>query len=418
MLSMTTTQYIPTNLIISPDFSDFSKRNPINDGVLSIYLHTTGGSVDIGGGDYGAQKIQSLSMDPSLQEFWKASFNRLAQIINVDFRLSSDPRTADLNIYLDTKIEVGATGTTLGIALENSQPSHNWWEIILNNPALSSNKPYLHYASIHELGHVLGLEHPFDSSDGDVYKTTDPNLSAFPEDTVMAYRSPQDSLWPEWYSFNDIEALISLWGARKHVYSSASDIIQGKNYSETIDGLQGADTFVVSGKSSEYTTNIKTDLVVIKDNVTGRGGTDTLINIERIKFADGTIAADLPVTADSAQIYRLYQAAFARMPDETGLRYWIDQSSKGLSPHDAAYYFRSAPEFLQKYGANLTNAQYVDQLYQNVLGRKGDVSGVSYWNSVLDKNASTKDAVLVGFAGSPENVAGTADHISYGFFIT
>jgi hypothetical protein len=70
----------------------------------------------------------------------------------------------------------------------------------------------LRYATIHEFGHTLGLEHPFDNGDGDYYGSTSSAASAFPEDTVMAYRSPQGSSWPTWYSTNDINALVSVWG--------------------------------------------------------------------------------------------------------------------------------------------------------------------------------------------------------------
>ena len=144
---------------------------------------------------------------------------------------------------------------------------------------------------------------------------------------------------------------------------------------------------------------------------------DALTNVERIQFTDGIVAADLAVTAGNAQIYRLYQAAFARIPDEGGLRYWVSQHDDGQSLDSISHAFLNAPEFTQRYGSNLTNAQYVDQLYLNVLGRKGEVDGVTYWNDVLNTGKATKDTVLIGFAESPENVAGTAAHVYHGFFI-
>jgi hypothetical protein len=184
------------------------------------------------------------------------------------------------------------------------------------------------------------------------------------------------------------------------------------------------------GKSSEYTlTGLYAGQLVshsvIKDTISSRDGTDTLDDIERIQFTDGTIAADLKVTADTALIYRLYQAAFARMPDEGGLRYWTSQIDVNSinSPYNnakinaIAQSFLLAPEFTKKYGSNLTNAQYVDQLYLNVLGRMGEADGVNYWNGVLDTNKATRDTILIGFAASPENVKSTAAHIDHGFFI-
>ena len=414
---MIAAQYIVPNLLISPEFSSFTKSNMLSDGVLSVYLNTSAGNVAIGGGDYGAQTIKAMEMDTSFQDFIKNTFAQLSRVVNIDFQLSSDPMNSDMNFYMDTTIDVGGSGTTLGIALENKQPGHNWWEVILNTPALGSNKSYLQYASIHELGHVLGLEHPFDGSDGEVYKSTDPNLSAYPEDTVMAYRNPQSPQWPDWYSVNDIQALVTLWGARQQIYTSANDTIASQYYNEKIDGSAGVDTFVVHGKSTEYSLTFQGGSSFLTDRTTGRDGMDTLTNVERIQFTDGIVAADLAVTAGNAQIYRLYQAAFARIPDEGGLRYWVSQHDDGQSLDSISHAFLNAPEFTQRYGSNLTNAQYVDQLYLNVLGRKGEVDGVTYWNDVLNTGKATKDTVLIGFAESPENVAGTAAHVYHGFFI-
>jgi len=94
----------------------------------------------------------------------------------------------------------------------------------LNGPALQNQADYLRYATIHEFGHTLGLEHPFDNSDGDYYGSTNPNASAFPEDTVMAYRSPQGSSWPTWYSTNDINALVSIWGVESTPVAVAAPV--------------------------------------------------------------------------------------------------------------------------------------------------------------------------------------------------
>ena len=75
------------------------------------------------------------------------------------------------------------------------------------------DEAYRRYAFLHEYGHTLGLEHPFDHLDGDSAGGRNPwTSSIFPEDTVMAYRDPLSGQWPQWFSHSVIRALIDVWG--------------------------------------------------------------------------------------------------------------------------------------------------------------------------------------------------------------
>ncbi len=72
----------------------------------------------------------------------------------------------------------------------------------------------------------------------------------------------------------------------------------------------------------------------------------------------------------AGQAYRLYQAAFARTPDMPGVAYHMnDMESNGLSVVQIARNFIASPEFKSKYGENPTEEEYINLLYQNVLGR-------------------------------------------------
>ena len=44
-------------------------------------------------------------------------------------------------------------------------------------------------------------------------------------------------------------------------------------------------------------------------------GTDTLSGFKRLEFEDGVLALDIDPGDTAGQAYRLYQAAFARVPD-------------------------------------------------------------------------------------------------------
>ena len=206
---------LPTENLISNELANFAKKVVKNDNVMDIYLQTTPGTVRVGGGSFGAQDINALAMAADLQQFIKDTFTRLDPLIDLDFRFITTKTNSDLDFYVDSDIEVGGSGTTLGIALSNSSSSRNWWELALNGPALQNQADYLRYATIHEFGHAMGLEHPFDNGDGDYYGSTNSGASAYPEDSVMSYRSPLGGSWPTWYSNNDIKALQEIWGVEK-----------------------------------------------------------------------------------------------------------------------------------------------------------------------------------------------------------
>ena len=54
----------------------------------------------------------------------------------------------------------------MGIVVQNKLEEKSSYEVFLNYPNFENNVSYLRYAFLHELGHVLGLEHPFNEEDG------------------------------------------------------------------------------------------------------------------------------------------------------------------------------------------------------------------------------------------------------------
>ena len=99
-------------------------------------------------------------------------------------------------------------------------------------------------------------------------------------------------------------------------------------------------------------------------------------------------------------VIRLYQAFFQRLPDESGLAYWTGRLRAGRPLADAATAFAGSGDFARDYGS-LTNAQFVDLVYQHVLGRPGDASGRAYWVKQLD-DGSTRGKVMASFSESSE----------------
>ena len=119
--------------------------------------------------------------------------------------------------------------------------------------------------------------------------------------------------------------------------------------------------------------------------------------IENIRIAD-------PETALS--IARLYQATFDRTPDLGGLNFWIDQwELEHLSFSQIADNFYQSEEFTTTYG-NPDNTSFATLLYNNVLDRSPDQSGLEYWVDHLDTGMARAD-VLAHFSESLENKVNT-----------
>ena len=105
-------------------------------------------------------------------------------------------------------------------------------------------------------------------------------------------------------------------------------------------------------------------------------------------------------------MFRLYNASFKRLPDPDGLEYWITQYTSGVNDDRAvASSFLVSDEFKERYGDNVSNEQYVETLYTNVLGRDYDKEGYNYWLGQLSSGAETRYELLLGFAESTENKA-------------
>ena len=187
--------------LIEEDFVMATRLATATDDVLDYYLHTTGGAITVSGGDFGEQTIQSVSISSSDQAYFHAMVSRLDKIIDLDFRSSSTAADADVDLYYDTEIEFGG-GKTLGLAMSSGDDG---WELFVNYPEVEFDEADRRYVLIQEFGHSLGLEYPFEEGDGDVLNgISDPWLSAYPEDTVMAYRTPSTGQWPDFFTDNDL----------------------------------------------------------------------------------------------------------------------------------------------------------------------------------------------------------------------
>ena len=117
-----------------------------------------------------------------------------------------------------------------------------------------------------------------------------------------------------------------------------------------------------------------------------------------------------PGRPEEGQIERLYQAVFDRSPDPAGLAYWFRLRSTSTSLEAIAAEFITSPEFADVAGAP-TSVEFIDLLYRNVLERKPDAAGRTYWQQQMAEGLTRVELVVL-FSESPEFATATGTALS------
>ncbi len=250
-----------------------------------------------------------------------------------------------------------ATGAALSEATRtgtlNLDPG--WFSTYFANPAASTVE--IQRVFQHEIGHMLGIIGFTSTSSLGVYP---PLFSATQFDNYLRFSGKTES-------FVGPNAIASYGGAIPMDYASVDH------------------PYVPGGISlMSYLQQAKTiqplDVAMLRDT-----GLPILSNQELQEHA----------------ATRLYQAAFGRAADDSGLLAHSQALLNGLSLSADANGFVTSAEFTNRYGA-LSDSAFVNALYQNVLHRNGDAGGIQNWTQQLANDASRGD-VLIGFSESTEN---------------
>lgn len=109
----------------------------------------------------------------------------------------------------------------------------------------------------------------------------------------------------------------------------------------------------------------------------------------------------LGVTVDG-----LYQQALDRYPDTGGRAYRIDRLKAGVLVNALGSQIYGSNEFYERAGA--TPEGFVTSLYDRILFRAPDSSGLNHWVDIL--NSSSRGAVAAAFFASPES---RADRVNF-----
>lgn len=225
------------------------------------------------------------------------------------------------------------------------------------------------------------------------------------------YGSPEDD-WIEGYGGNDY---IDGGAGNDVIYGGAgNDVIRGGPGENYIDGGEGFDYAVYDGFGSSYSYWVNLETAEIQVWTPDLHVNDWLVSIERLAFDDGMLAFD--IEGNAGRGYRIYEAAFDRTPDTPGLSYWVDVLDQGASLGALAESFIHSEEFRDLYGAQTSDRELVNLLYENVLDRGADEGGYAYWTGQMDAGMSRSD-LLIAFSESIENKMNVIGDIEYGIWL-
>ncbi|AWN41419.1 DUF4214 domain-containing protein [Methylobacterium durans] len=117
----------------------------------------------------------------------------------------------------------------------------------------------------------------------------------------------------------------------------------------------------------------------------------------------------------TADVARLYHAVLARVPDALGLQAWVGAVDAGAKMSNVAGAFIASAEY-EVAATGFSDRQFVEMLYHSVLGRAADTAGLQAWTGALDHGAG-RTTIAESFTDSLEfqgayATASSTDYVS------
>jgi hypothetical protein len=400
---MTTTTYVGTN---GPDAFNV-------DPTLGSYVITTGGGQD---------DIVLGPVSPTFQPTGTITITGFQAGLNGDhldlltFLRSISPSATPPNVtdtFRGPLLRIAESGADTIIQM-NPGGSGAWTDFIVLKDVDPNVLTWANFPGIGPAGTPLvpalpSLEFP----DAVPPVTNDPAQVPSPTSVTIGPGTATDNLVGT--SGDDI-----LIGGPSSLHGEANDTFYGNGGNDRMFGNGGFNTAIFDGVFRQYAFASGSAPYVTADGyiyqVAGgpEGGTDTLVDIQRIQFVDGYIATS--PTDLAGQVYRLYEAALNRAPDPSGLANWVNALNTGTSLQSVVNGFVGSQEFQNTYGS-LDNTAFVTLLYNNALHRGPDATGLSNWVGMLNSGQDTRAQVVLGFSESNENIAASTPAVQQGLWV-
>jgi serralysin len=176
-----------------------------------------------------------------------------------------------------------------------------------------------------------------------------------------------------------------------------------------ITGTSGINTVIYNGDLAQYSISNVASQIQVQDLVGGRDGTDTLVNIQRLRFEDRSVALDVyasfasNVAGNAGTVAKILGALFGA----GSIQAHPDYVGTGLEFLDSGMSYAKLMQFAldTELGAGFSNEQEIQLLYANLLGHAPSAANLAYWAGAIASGQYTQVTLAQMAADTLENAA-------------
>ncbi|MGZ4969810.1 MAG: M12 family metallo-peptidase [Methylobacter sp.] len=284
---------------------------------------------------------------------------------------------------------------------------------------------------LHEMGHALGLKHPFEKSPtlpSDQDNTTNTLMSYTSKGGPYSTFSPYDVAALNWiyggdglsgalginstsggryWTGTDNADLITAGSGNDFLKGEAgndtltggtgNDTLSGGTGNDAIDGGSGTDTAVYANARAQYTIALNAANFQVDNS---SEGLDTLTSVERLKFSDMSVALDIDGHAGSTA--RILGLVFGKeaVSNKTYAGIGLNYLDGGMSYQDLLQLALNA-----KLGDGYSNSSEVNLIYQNLVSSLPATADLNYWTGTISSGLYSQISLAVMAANLDLNAA-------------